>query len=343
ARRVIPGNAALVHAPAGRLPHDEDARGGRSAQHRPRRVGKMGLADSARADFGEQALELGGLHPHDKIGAVRHTGSVDAAAFAAVTAQRIIPSGRTLSQATRAAARLLQRSRAVPLPHRSRDPLAPRARRRANDRRDQALLESDPRRARTDHRELLRGGRRTGKGRRGPDQPRREGDRVLGEKAAGWQSGRRARRSMASVSLTGKMNGAVGNYNSHVAAYPDFDWEPFARAFVESLGLEFAAYTTQIEPHDSLAEEFDALARANTVLLDLDRDLWGYVSLGYFRQKTQAGEVGSSTMPHKVNPIDFENSEGNLGIANALLRHLSEKLPVSRWQRDLSDSTVLRN
>src|SRR5438477_3885800 len=154
---------------------------------------------------------------------------------------------------------------------------------------------------------------------------------------------RRARRSIASVSLTGKMNGAVGNYNAHVAAYPDFDWERFARAFVESLGLEFDAYTTQIEPHDSLAEQFDAIARANTVLLDLDRDLWGYVSLGYFRQKTQAGEVGSSTMPHKVNPIDFENSEGNLGLANALLRHLSEKLPVSRWQRDLTDSTVLRN
>src|SRR5437879_117209 len=143
--------------------------------------------------------------------------------------------------------------------------------------------------------------------------------------------------------LAGKMNGAVGNYNAHVAAYPDFDWERFARAFVESLGLEFDAYTTQIEPHDSLAEQFDAIARANTVLLDLDRDLWGYVSLGYFRQKTRAGEVGSSTMPHKVNPIDFENSEGNLGIANALLRHLSEKLPLSRWQRDLSDSTVLRN
>jgi adenylosuccinate lyase len=154
---------------------------------------------------------------------------------------------------------------------------------------------------------------------------------------------RRARRSIASVSLTGKMNGAVGNYNAHFAAYPDFDWESFARAFVESLGLEFDAYTTQIEPHDSLAEQFDAVARANTVLLDLDRDLWGYVSLGYFRQRTQSGEVGSSTMPHKVNPIDFENSEGNLGIANALLRHLSEKLPVSRWQRDLSDSTVLRN
>src|SRR5437660_2635003 len=154
---------------------------------------------------------------------------------------------------------------------------------------------------------------------------------------------RRARRSIASVSLTGKMNGAVGNYNAHFAAYPDFDWESFAMAFVESLGLEFAAYTTQIEPHDSLAEQFDAVARANTVLLDLDRDLWGYVSLGYVKQTTKAGAVGSSTMPHKVNPIDFENSEGNLGIANALLRHLSEKLPVSRWQRDLSDSTVLRN
>jgi adenylosuccinate lyase len=154
---------------------------------------------------------------------------------------------------------------------------------------------------------------------------------------------RRARRSIASVSLTGKANGAVGNYNAHVAAFPGFDWENFARAFVESLGLEFNPYTIQIEPHDSFAEQFDAFARANTVLLDLDRDLWGYISLGYFKQKTQAGEVGSSTMPHKVNPIDFENSEGNLGIANALLRHLSEKLPVSRWQRDLSDSTVLRN
>ena len=154
---------------------------------------------------------------------------------------------------------------------------------------------------------------------------------------------RRSRRSIASVSLTGKMNGAVGNYNAHLAAYPDFDWERFARTFVESLGLEFNPYTTQIEPHDSLAEQFDAIARANTVLLDLDRDLWGYVSLGYFKQKAKAGEVGSSTMPHKVNPIDFENSEGNVGIANALLRHFSEKLPVSRWQRDLSDSTVLRN
>jgi adenylosuccinate lyase len=153
----------------------------------------------------------------------------------------------------------------------------------------------------------------------------------------------RARRAAASVSLTGKMNGAVGNYNAHVAAYPDFDWPRFAKAFVESLGLQFNPYTTQIEPHDCLAEQFDAIARANTVLLDLDRDLWGYISLGYFRQKTKEGEVGSSTMPHKVNPIDFENSEGNLGVANALLRHLSEKLPVSRWQRDLSDSTVLRN
>src|SRR6266513_1881028 len=154
---------------------------------------------------------------------------------------------------------------------------------------------------------------------------------------------RRARRSIASVSLTGKMNGAVGNYNAHVAAYPGFDWESFAARFVESLGLEFNPYTTQIEPHDSFAEQFDAFALANTVLLDLDRDLWSYVSLGYFKQKTQGGEVGSSTMPHKVNPIDFENSEGNIGIANALLRHLADKLPVSRWQRDLSDSTASRN
>jgi adenylosuccinate lyase len=154
---------------------------------------------------------------------------------------------------------------------------------------------------------------------------------------------RRARRAIASVALLGKINGAVGNYNAHLAAYPDFDWERFARSFVESLGLEFNSHTTQIEPHDCLAEQFDAVARANTILLDLDRDLWGYISLGYFKQKTKAGEVGSSTMPHKVNPIDFENSEGNLGIANALLRHFSEKLPVSRWQRDLSDSTVQRN
>ena len=148
---------------------------------------------------------------------------------------------------------------------------------------------------------------------------------------------------LASVAILGKINGAVGNYNAHLAAYPDFDWEKFARTFVEKLSLEFNPYTTQIEPHDAIAELLDAYARVNTVLLDLDRDLWGYISLGYFKQKTKAGEVGSSTMPHKVNPIDFENSEGNLGIANALLRHLSEKLPVSRWQRDLTDSTVLRN
>ena len=154
---------------------------------------------------------------------------------------------------------------------------------------------------------------------------------------------RRARARIARVQLTGKMNGAVGNYNAHVAAYPDIDWERFCRRFVERLGLEFNAYTTQIEPHDALAELFDAFAHANCVLLDLDRDLWGYISLGYFRQRPKAGEVGSSTMPHKVNPIDFENSEGNVGVANALLRHLADKLPVSRWQRDLSDSTALRN
>jgi len=154
---------------------------------------------------------------------------------------------------------------------------------------------------------------------------------------------RRVQRRIASVELTGKINGAVGNYNAHLAAYPELDWEAFARRFVESLGLVFNPYTTQIEPHDSLAELFDAFAAANTILVDLDRDIWGYISLGYFRQRIKAGEVGSSTMPHKVNPIDFENSEGNLGIANALLHHLSAKLPISRWQRDLSDSTVLRN
>jgi adenylosuccinate lyase len=154
---------------------------------------------------------------------------------------------------------------------------------------------------------------------------------------------RRGRARLAAVKLTGKANGAVGSYNAHLAAYPSVDWEAFARRFVESFGLEFNPYTVQIEPHDALAEVCDALARVNTVLVDLDRDVWGYVSLGYFRQRAVAGEVGSSTMPHKVNPIDFENSEGNLGIANALLRHLSEKLPVSRWQRDLTDSTVLRN
>jgi adenylosuccinate lyase len=153
----------------------------------------------------------------------------------------------------------------------------------------------------------------------------------------------RARERIAAVRPLGKINGAVGNYNAHVAAYPGFDWERFCRRFVERLGLEFNPYTTQIEPHDWLAELLDAYARANSVLLDLDRDVWGYISLGYFRQKVRAGEVGSSTMPHKVNPIDFENSEGNIGVANALLRHLAEKLPVSRWQRDLSDSTALRN
>jgi adenylosuccinate lyase len=140
------------------------------------------------------------------------------------------------------------------------------------------------------------------------------------------------------------MNGAVGNYNAHVAAYPEIDWEAFARKVVEQhLGLVFNPYTIQIEPHDDLAELFDAVARLNTILIDLNRDLWGYISLGYFRQRLREGEVGSSTMPHKVNPIDFENSEGNLGVANALLRHFSEKLPISRWQRDLTDSTVLRN
>jgi len=152
-----------------------------------------------------------------------------------------------------------------------------------------------------------------------------------------------ARAQIASVSLTGKINGAVGNYNAHMVAYPQFDWEAFARRFVESLGLTFNPYTIQIEPHDAIAAVFDAYARTNTILIDLDRDLWGYISIGYFRQRVKAGEVGSSTMPHKVNPIDFENSEGNLGIANALLRHMAEKLPVSRWQRDLTDSTVLRN
>jgi adenylosuccinate lyase len=154
---------------------------------------------------------------------------------------------------------------------------------------------------------------------------------------------RRARERIAKVAILGKKNGATGNYHAHAIAYPEVDWERFAGRFVRSLGLQFNPYTTQIEPHDCIAELFDAYAAANTVLLDLDRDLWGYISLGYFRQKLKAGEVGSSTMPHKVNPIDFENSEGNLGVANALLRHLADKLPVSRWQRDLSDSTALRN
>jgi adenylosuccinate lyase len=149
--------------------------------------------------------------------------------------------------------------------------------------------------------------------------------------------------AFARMPIKGKMNGAVGNYNAHAIAYPDIEWEKVAARTVASLGLEFNPYTTQIEPHDGIAEYCDALARANTILIDLDRDVWSYVSLGYFRQRMRDGEVGSSTMPHKVNPIDFENSEGNLGLSNALLRHLAEKLPVSRWQRDLTDSTVLRN
>ena len=153
----------------------------------------------------------------------------------------------------------------------------------------------------------------------------------------------RARSRIAAVGLLGKINGAVGNYNAHLAAYPGYDWEGFAQRFVESLGLEFNPYTIQIEPHDAMAELYDAFARANTILIDLDRDVWGYISLGFFKQKVKAGEIGSSTMPHKVNPIDFENSEGNLGLANAVLKHLAEKLPISRWQRDLTDSTVLRN
>jgi adenylosuccinate lyase len=157
-----------------------------------------------------------------------------------------------------------------------------------------------------------------------------------------------AREKIAAVRILGKMNGAVGNYNAHLSAWPDVDWEAFSRRVVESpepqgLGLSFQPYSTQIEPHDYMAELFDAVARANTILIDLARDIWGYVSLGYFKQRLKAGEIGSSTMPHKVNPIDFENAEGNLGLANALLRHLSEKLPISRWQRDLTDSTVLRN
>jgi len=154
----------------------------------------------------------------------------------------------------------------------------------------------------------------------------------------------RARERIASVPVLAKMNGAVGNYNAHLAAYPDFDWEAFSRGVVEQqLGLVFNPYTIQIEPHDWMAELFDALTRTNTILIDWARDVWGYVSLGYFKQRTKEGEIGSSTMPHKVNPIDFENAEGNFGLANALLTHLSQKLPISRWQRDLTDSTVLRN
>ncbi len=154
---------------------------------------------------------------------------------------------------------------------------------------------------------------------------------------------RRQRDAIADVALLGKINGAVGNYNAHLSAYPDIDWEAHADAFISKLGINWNRYTTQIEPHDYIAELFDAIARFNTILIDLDRDIWGYISLGYFKQRTIAGEVGSSTMPHKVNPIDFENSEGNLGLANAVLNHLAAKLPISRWQRDLTDSTVLRN
>jgi len=152
----------------------------------------------------------------------------------------------------------------------------------------------------------------------------------------------RQRAQLAAVELTGKINGAVGNYNAHVVAYPDIDWPVLSQRFVQGLGIAFNPYTTQIEPHDCIAELGDAMRRANTILIDLSRDLWGYISLGYFRQRLKEGEVGSSTMPHKVNPIDFENAEGNLGIANALFEHFSAKLPISRWQRDLTDSTVLR-
>ncbi|MEZ0153047.1 MAG: adenylosuccinate lyase [Candidatus Reddybacter sp.] len=154
---------------------------------------------------------------------------------------------------------------------------------------------------------------------------------------------RRQIEQIRAVQILGKINGAVGNYNAHLSAYPDIDWQANAEQFISELGLSLNPYTTQIEPHDYIAELFDAIARANTILIDLNRDIWAYISIGYFKQKTIAGEVGSSTMPHKVNPIDFENSEGNLGIANALLNHLAAKLPVSRWQRDLTDSTVLRN
>jgi len=153
----------------------------------------------------------------------------------------------------------------------------------------------------------------------------------------------RQREQIAAVSLLGKINGAVGNYNAHLSAYPDIDWHDVAQTFVTSLGLTWNPYTTQIEPHDYIAELFDAVARFNTILIDFDRDVWGYIAMGHFKQKTVAGEIGSSTMPHKVNPIDFENSEGNLGLANAIFSHLATKLPISRWQRDLTDSTVLRN
>jgi len=153
----------------------------------------------------------------------------------------------------------------------------------------------------------------------------------------------RQQKQLASNDILGKINGAVGNFNAHLSAYPDFDWESFAERFVSSLGLTYSPMTIQIEPHDYMAELYDTLARINTILIDINRDIWGYISVGYFKQKVKAGEIGSSTMPHKVNPIDFENSEGNLGLANAVLRHMAEKLPISRWQRDLTDSTVLRN
>ncbi|MCW8910077.1 MAG: adenylosuccinate lyase, partial [Gammaproteobacteria bacterium] len=152
----------------------------------------------------------------------------------------------------------------------------------------------------------------------------------------------RQREQVAGVKLMGKINGAVGNYNAHLSAYPEIDWQAFAQQFIESLGVTYNPYTIQIEPHDYMAELFDAIARFNTILIDISRDIWSYISVGYFKQKTVAGEIGSSTMPHKVNPIDFENAEGNLGIANALFGHLTMKLPISRWQRDLTDSTVLR-
>jgi len=167
---------------------------------------------------------------------------------------------------------------------------------------------------------------------------------TVGKELANWVHRlRRQLKQIRGTELLGKINGAVGNYNAHLSAYPDIDWALNAKEFIESLGLDWNPYTTQIEPHDYIAELYDAIARFNTILIDLDRDIWGYISLGYFKQKTVEGEVGSSTMPHKVNPIDFENSEGNLGIANALFSHLSAKLPISRWQRDLTDSTVLRN
>ncbi|MDO9205678.1 MAG: adenylosuccinate lyase [Methylotenera sp.] len=153
----------------------------------------------------------------------------------------------------------------------------------------------------------------------------------------------RQQKQLINNEILGKINGAVGNFNAHLSAYPNFDWESFAKRFVESLGLMYNPMTIQIEPHDYMAELYDTLARINTILIDLNRDIWGYISVGYFKQKVKAGEIGSSTMPHKVNPIDFENSEGNLGLANAVLRHMAEKLPISRWQRDLTDSTVLRN